>query len=102
MYGASQAFHYDLPFHVGIRLMEPPGPYSQQQQTQSDSICFTAIFVNNAALCYSPYCMLYIVYKLENEFSMPKALALLRTYILYSNSYYIIFSFDTVKTIFSN
>jgi len=80
----------------------PGGPYSQQQQTQSDSICFTAIFVNNAALCYSPYCMLYIVYKLQNEFSMPKALALLCTCILYSNLYYIIFSFDTTKTIFSN
>ena len=23
--GASQAFYYGLPFHVGIRLMEPPG-----------------------------------------------------------------------------
>jgi hypothetical protein len=103
MSGASQAFHYGLPFHVGIRLMEPPGPYSQQQQTQSDSICFTAIFVNNVALCYSPYCMLYIVYKLENEFLMPKALALLHICILYSIAYYIIFSFVTAqKTIFIN
>jgi len=52
------------------------------------------------ALCYSPYCVLYIVYKPENEFSMPKALALLHICILYSIAYYIIFSFDTAQKLF--